>query len=419
MSEAASDSPMRAEADARLCEALKRLLMLDATTVRGTMHGASQLVAETLAADKVDAFLYEAASESLVAVGVSDTPMAARQRAIGLDRLPLANGGRSVEVYVGGGNYRSGDVRADEGELLGLREGLGIQSCVAVPLTIQGQRRGVLNVSCARRDAFTRGDEEFLVAVAHWIGVATHRAELGEAMAREAEQHGRRLAAEELLVVFSHDLRNHLWAQSLRLSALLERARASGREDDVADLTAVRAGVQRLEQLAKDLLDVERLERDLFVWRPAQVDLAALVRETARVLSPGGAAIRVEGPEAMLVEVDPAAVRQALENLVSNALRYSPPGEPVELGLARDGSRVVVTVRDHGPGIAVDVLPRLFQRFTRGRDSAGLGIGLYLARKLVEAHGGSLEAVAPDGRGACFRVTLPAPPAGQSRPPGA
>ena len=94
----------------RLLSTLERLLELDATELRPTLNQASQLVTETLNADKVDAFLYEAATESLVALGTSDTPMRRHQQAIVMDRLPLANGGRSVEVFRTGRCYLSGQV---------------------------------------------------------------------------------------------------------------------------------------------------------------------------------------------------------------------------------------------------------------------------------------------------------------------
>jgi two-component system, OmpR family, sensor kinase len=404
----AADPPRR-DAEDRLFSTLKRLLALEVTTVEATLAGAADLVARVLAADKVDVFLFEPGSESLVAVGVSDTPMARKQRAIGLDRLPLANGGRVVDVFRGGEPYRCGDVQADPGELVGVREGLGIHSEVSVRMMIEGRARGVLSVTSAARDAFDAADLQFVVAVAHWIGVAAHRAELVETLALQAEQAGRQTAAEELILVVSHDLRNLLLPLGLRLQTLAQRAGRDGRADDLADLDRLQDNVRRLDQLVRDLLDMERLERGLFAASPARVDLAALARGTAELLAVPGAPIHVDAPDALPVEADALALRQALENLLANARKHSPAGAPVFVRIAEDGTppRAVVQVRDTGAGIAAELLPRLFHRFARGPDSAGLGLGLYLARRLVEAQSGSLRVERSDGPGACFCIELP------------
>lgn len=401
------DLPPTLANDARLFESLKQLLALDATTLAGTLKSASTVVADVLGAEKVDAFIFEPANQTLAA-GVSDTPLARLQQSLGLDRLPLANGGRTVEVFNTGVAYHCGDVGADLGELPGIREALGIRSGIAVPLVIAGQRRGVLHVTSTRRDAFDVRDLEFLRAVTHWIGVAAHRAELIEELAYTAELQGRQAAAEELLVVFSHDLRNHLWTVSLRLHALRKRSVADGRAEDTAELSRIADNIGRLEQLSNDLLDVERLDRGLYGLRPAQIDAVALVRETSGLLAAAGAPIRIDAPDSLPLEADAAALRQALENLLSNARKHAPPDTAVLVTVREDpGPRIEILVRDFGPGIAPELLPRLFTRFIRGRGSPGLGLGLYLARKLIEAQGGTLDSVRPDGPGACFRIMLP------------
>ncbi len=406
--------------EGRLFASLKRLLASSATTLTDTLASASDMLAEVLGAEKVDAFLLEPASQTLVAVGVSDTPLAMRQRAVGLDRLPIVNGGRSVGVFTTGEDYHCGDVQADTGEIVGIREALGIQSGIAVPLAIGGQRRGVMHVTSTRRDAFDRSDLEFLRAVTHWIGVAAHRAELVQELAVAAELEGRRAAAEELLVVFSHDLRNHLWTVSLRLQGLQQRAAEAGRVEDVRELGRLTASIHRLDGLSRDLLDVERLDRGLFVLKPALVDVVPLVRGTAELMSTPDAPIRVEAPDARTVVADADALRQALENLLTNACKHSPPGAQVQVSIRDEppGPRLAILVRDFGPGIAPELAPRLFHRFSRGHGSQGLGLGLHLARKLVEAHGGTLDLVAHDGVGACFRVLLPAhgEPSPQTQP---
>src|SRR5207248_7179487 len=102
----------------------------------------------------------------------------------------------------------------------------------------------------------------------------------------------------------------------------------------------------------------------------------------------------VVAPDELKVEGDPARIRQAIENLLANALKHSPDGVPVEIEVARekreDGAWAVISVKDGGPGIPSDLRPRLFTRFASGPNSTGLGLGLYLAHNIARAHGGAL-----------------------------
>lgn len=392
----------------RLFETLKRLLAIDATTVRGTMDQVSQLVAEVLQAEKVDAFLHDPTTDTLIAVGTSDTEMGRRQRAIGLDLQPIANGGRSVEVFLRGGYYFCNDVRADADELLGLRIGLGIQSTINVPLDVAGRRRGVLSVSSDQPGRFSPADLAFMQAVSAWLGTAVHRAELVEELTRSAEQRGRHQAAEEMLTVYAHDIRNHLMTVSLRLQVLAQRASRDGRTQDLADVEKVRDNVRRLGQFAETQLDIGRLKSGLFMLAPETVDLVGLVRQTAELISTADAVVRVEGMPRLEVEVDTRALRQALENLLANARKFSPPGGPVVIRVeVEDGCTACIRVRDFGPGVPPELLPRLFDRFVSGASSSGMGLGLYLARGLIEAHDGTLEVEPVEGPGACFCIKLP------------
>ncbi|MCY1007097.1 GAF domain-containing protein [Nannocystis pusilla] len=212
--------------DSPLFVALTRLLATPVTSVRETLDAACEVVASVVETDKVDAFLHDAARDSLVAIGTSDSPMSRLQRALGLDRLPLSNGGRAVEVFQTGKRYLCDDVQADAGELQGIREGLKVQSTMAVPIEVQGKRRGVLMVTAASRNKYRWSDLEFLTAVAQWIGVVTHRAELVEEATRVAAERARQRTAEELISVVAHDLRNLIAPLAARLDVLTVRAEA-------------------------------------------------------------------------------------------------------------------------------------------------------------------------------------------------
>ena len=184
--------------DQRLLTTLQQLLAIEALERTAALSEASDLVNAALSADKVDTFLYQGEIDSLVALGTSDTSMGRRQHELGLDRLQVANGGRTVEVYQTGGSFITGRADEDAEEVRGLIEGLGIRSEILCPLRVQGERRGVLSAVSATADFFAEDDLRFLEAVAGWIGIVLHRAELIEERARAAIRIGRQEAAAEL-----------------------------------------------------------------------------------------------------------------------------------------------------------------------------------------------------------------------------
>lgn len=208
----------------RLLTTLERLLEVEPASVRAAMDHVATLVAEALGADKVDAFLYEEATTSLVALGTSDTPLGDKQRASGLDRQAIANGGRSAQVFVTGQPHCDSDVQQDKEELVGIRRELNVRSQLAVPLETGGVRRGVLSAMSTQADFFAERDLLFLRAVSRWVGDTAQRAELAEQNAASALEQGRRIAAEELVTVLAHDLRNHLAPIRGRVDLLHRRA---------------------------------------------------------------------------------------------------------------------------------------------------------------------------------------------------
>ena len=394
----------------QLLGTLERLLAIQATDLKGTLDQASQSLAGALAADKIDLMLHDPASDSLVALGVSDTPMGRRQRAIGMDRLPLANGGRLVEVYRTGRPYLTGRAEGDPEVLRGFTEGMGVRSMVGVPLDIAGVRRGILHVASATPDRFDEGDLAFLVAVAGWVGMVAQQAELVERLTAEAAERARRATADELIAALAHDLRSPLQAVSGRLGMLRSRARREGHDRNLEDAEAGLGALARVERMIVDLLDANRLEQGLFALSPQPVDLCVLVTETAELLQTDATPVAVRGPEEVPAVVDTERVRQALENLLANAVRHAPQGTPVEVTVATeergDGAWATIAVRDAGPGVSVDLRARLFERFAAGPDSRGLGLGLYLARGIAAAHGGTLTLDGSGRTGTTFQLTL-------------
>ncbi|MFZ5897236.1 MAG: ATP-binding protein [Myxococcota bacterium] len=384
------------------------------------LMAAAQRVVEALGCDKVDAFLFDESKQTLRAVGTSNTPMGRRQRALGLDVIPLANGGRMAETFKSGVSQFDNQLDKDSEELRGIVVELGVRSSITVVLDVAGARRGILSAVSARQDFFTPADLQFLTAVARWVGVLAHRAELVQhARQAEAEQ-GRRAGADEIITVLAHDLRNHLHPLLGRLQLMRMQA-SGGRPVEVKDVELALRSVRRLSRLTADLLDLKRLDEGLFNLDLAPVDLVNIASESAATLSTPSVPVQVTGLDALLVIADGERLRQALENLVANAVKYSPAGKRVEIRigveLCEGDERALVEVIDEGPGISPELLPVLFERFTSSRDSPGLGLGLYLAHRIVRVHRGELRADSKPGAGTTFRLELPLDAACAASPP--
>jgi two-component system, OmpR family, sensor kinase len=396
----------------RLLEVLEALLEMPATSLAVALTHAADLVASNCRADKVDAFLHDPARDSLVAIGVSNQPLSEQERQHGLDVLPVANGGRVVWVFQTGETYVNGHVDEDEEELIGIRDALGIRSKMGVPLRIAGQVRGVIMIASRQPEHFGEEDVRFAESVARFVGIVAHRAELVEQIALSAREEGRRTAAEELITVLAHDLRNHIAPIDLRMQVLHRRADRDGRGEDVRDLEATRRSLARLMGLLTDILDVSRVDRGIFAIDVQPVDVVELLQEVAATFSSPAHPIDVRTSSPLTLAGDTHRIRQCLENIVANSVRHSPAGAPVTVLIAHekhaDGEWARIEVIDEGPGIAPDVLPHIFERFvTSGNRQGGLGLGLYLSKRIAVMHGGDLTVESLPGRGARFVLRLP------------
>jgi two-component system, OmpR family, sensor kinase len=368
-----------------LLRALEKLLELQGAELRPTMDDAAQLLVELLHADKVDIFFLEPETQTLVARGISDTPMSRKQKRLGLDRLQLANRGRIVEIFETGRPWHTGHQDEDPEELPGIKFGLGIKSAIGAVIEVGGERRGVLECSSDKAEFFSLDDLRFLEAVARWVGVVAHRIELSEQLTKAALEQGRRSAAEELITIFAHDMGNHLFSLRARIELIHRRSVRQRSVDDIRDAEAALGSVKALSRLTSDLLDVGRLEQGLFSLHAQPLDVMRLVQEVAATATLPSHEVQSRGPEELVLVADPERLRQALSNLVANALKHSPAGLPVVVE---------------------------FERFARGPKSSGLGLGLYLARRIALAHGGTLEVHSSPGKGARFELSLPVSPSG-------
>jgi two-component system, OmpR family, sensor kinase len=222
--------------------------------------------------------------------------------------------------------------------------------------------------------------------------------------------------ANELLGVVAHELRRPLTALLGALATLQHRREvlSSAQQQELAGIAHRQA--EQLHRLLDQLLRLTSLDQPhLGLARRSLVDVAALAAEAgqaARLAHPDHpVAIDLAGP--LLVRADPLAVTSILGNLLDNAAAHTPPGTPIQLAAGQDGRHAILTVQDHGPGIPHRDRDRIFDRYARvgrppNRSGAGIGLGLYIARRLARANRGELRLADPSGgRGARFELRLP------------
>jgi PAS domain S-box-containing protein len=221
---------------------------------------------------------------------------------------------------------------------------------------------------------------------------------------------------DEFLATLAHELRNPLAPIRNGLQVLQISKAGSGPARQA--LAIMERQVLHLVRLLDELMDLSRVTQGRVTLRREDLDLGEAVRAAAEASGPliGAGAHRLEldlPPEPLRVNADPVRIAQVLANLLNNAAKYTPDGGRIALSVSREGERATIRVRDTGIGIPAEMLPRVFEKFVQvpgsaNRSLGGLGIGLSLARTLVELHGGTIEARSEgEGKGAEFVVSLP------------
>jgi signal transduction histidine kinase len=215
-----------------------------------------------------------------------------------------------------------------------------------------------------------------------------------------------------LLSDVTHELRTPLTVIQGNLEAILDGVYGP----DEARLRSILEETQVLSRLVDDLRTLALAESGALQLKKESVDLGALIRETATGFGSqadaAGVSLRIDvPPEPQPVEVDPARMREVLSNLLANALRYTPRQGEICIAYREEEiagrPQALVAVTDSGPGIAPEDLPNVFDRFYKSSDSGGMGLGLSIARYLVEAHGGVIKAESLPGRGTTISLALP------------
>lgn len=292
-----------------------------------------------------------------------------------------------------------------------LLHGLGVKSYLGVPLHGRGKPIGVLTFFSAESGRrYNMADVKVAQDLASRATIAIENARL---YAELREQSRRK---DEFLAMLAHELRNPL----APLRNGLEIMDLVG--GDPAALQEARQIMQRqLDQMVRlvdDLLDISRITRGKLELRKERVDLAKVVHiavETSRpIVEAAQHDLVLSLPdEAVHLTADVTRLAQVFANLLNNSAKYTPPGGRIQLAARLDNGEVAVSVRDNGIGISTGMLPHIFEMFTQvdgslNRSQGGLGIGLTLVRRLVEMHGGQVEAhSAGEGQGSEFVVRLP------------
>ncbi len=218
------------------------------------------------------------------------------------------------------------------------------------------------------------------------------------------------------LATLSHELRNPL--APIRTAAQLLQSPKLGRDELMRAQAIIARQVTHMSSLLDDLLDVSRITRGSFLLKKEYVDAKSLMEAAVEAVQPAidsrQHTLRVEyPPEPMWLEVDPVRIAQVINNLLTNAAKYTRPGGVIELGTRLEGHALAIFVRDNGAGLAPEMIPKIFNMFTQvesdlGRSEGGLGIGLALAKGLIELHGGRIEARSAGlGQGSEFCIILP------------
>jgi signal transduction histidine kinase/DNA-binding response OmpR family regulator len=266
--------------------------------------------------------------------------------------------------------------------------------------------RGDDAATAEEQDGAVGEDAALAAEIAYRAAIAMENAQLFQ----QTQQATR--ARDEMLGVVAHDLRNPLNAVVMSAELLMEMAPPEADEQRRTIELILRASTS-MSRLIEDLLEVQRMETQGINFELFEIELGSVVRQAIHMLQPLAHARRVElraaESPATRVVADPARLHQVISNLVGNAIKFTPEGGRIEIGVEVVNGEAVVRVGDSGPGIAADELPHIFSRYWQARagDRRGLGLGLAIARGIVDAHGGRIWVESAPGSGSTFRFTVP------------
>ena len=288
---------------------------------------------------------------------------------------------------------------------------LGLRSALVVPLSARGKTLGALTlVSAESARVYTHNDLALMEEIGGRIGMAIDNSRLY----REAQEAIR--LRDEFLSIASHELRTPLTSLQLQVTGVLRNVKSPTilhPEKLAGRVEVIDRQVDRMTTLVNGLLDVSRAAAGRLQLELAEADLTEVLRDTVDRMKEDLAAARcplelvTNGP--IVAQWDRMRLEQVFTNFIANAMKYG-AGKPIEVVAGLRDGKAVVSVRDHGIGVARDDQERIFERFGRAVSAdhyGGLGLGLWIVKELVDSMGGAITLDSDAGKGATFTVTLP------------
>jgi len=292
--------------------------------------------------------------------------------------------------------------------------GLGLRSRLTAPLLVGSTAVGLISFVRREPDAFSAEEVELVSLIGRLAATAVQNIRSYDAERRTVEEL-RRLSAlrADFVSLVSHELRSPMAAVIGAAQTLQQRWRELSPEQRASFLELIADETSRLADLIADVLDTSRIEAGTFTYRFDDLDVGELAEEAVASAALGQDEVEIRAvvhrplPD---VRGDRVRLRQVFANLIENAVKWSEGGEHVDVEVSTTNGRVVIGVRDRGPGIPREEHGVIFEKFGRakgGAGRAGTGLGLFIARSIAEAHGGTVEVRSVPGQGATFTLTLP------------
>lgn len=398
-----------------LCDAAEHLL--SATDLNEMMHGLFEKIRRPLG---VDVYLnYMVDDGGLVLESYAGLSAEAAQD---LQRLQL---GASISGTAAARRQpiHATSIQQSSEPMTATARALGLRACSSHPLLAEYELLGALSFASKSKDAFLPDELDFLRTISHYVTAASER------LRRIGQLHEADRRKDEFLATLAHELRGPLAPLRNMLEVIKQVQSADPHIIQARDTMDRQLG--HLVQLVDDLLDVSRITRGKIELRRGRIELAPVVQQAVEAVRPlideAGHELNVALPsQPLYLDADPTRLAQVIGNLLTNACKYTESGGRIWLSIERQGSDAVISVKDTGIGIPPDKLATVFEMFSQiqsalERSQGGLGIGLTLVKRLVEMHGGTIEAAsAGPGRGSEFKVRLPVlvdqPPAAAAEP---
>jgi signal transduction histidine kinase len=290
---------------------------------------------------------------------------------------------------------------------------LGLQCRLCAPLLVGATAIGMISIVRSEPDSFDDEEIELVSLLGRFLGSTVQNIRAYEAERTTVEEL-RRLSAlrADFVSLVSHELRSPMASVIGSAKTLHQRWRELSPEQRESFLGLIDHETNRLADLVGDVLDTSRIESGTFTYTFSDVDVGEIVLESAAAAqsSQDEVHVRAEVTKLPSVRADRERLRQVVQNLIDNAVKYSPVGGAVDVAAFSDNGRITVEVRDQGPGIANEHQSLIFEKFGRvagEHAKPGTGLGLFIARSIAEAHGGTLEVASGDGGGAVFTLALP------------